>query len=58
MKKVKFISTLLAAVLLMLILSACGKEKCFECGEPITKGYQVFGNTYCEDCFSNGSWVK
>lgn len=51
MKMIKMI-LLLAAIIFMLGLSACGGKVCSECGEQVEKGYTALGNFYCEDCFN------
>ncbi|MCI5893319.1 MAG: hypothetical protein MRZ66_07970 [Clostridiales bacterium] len=36
---------------LITILAGCGGKVCSECGKKVEKGYTVFGNFLCEDCF-------
>ena len=47
----KAVLYLILVVLVVGVLSACGGRKCFDCGKTVDKGYEVFGNFYCEDCF-------
>ena len=50
MKKLKIILAIITAMTLI-FMTGCFGRKCFKCGERATRGYEMFGNFYCEKCF-------